>query len=169
MAASAVNCRTMSGVAVPCVAVICRTVTGSTARCAGATGYPGRSSWLRGLRGICSKQAVFQRCAIEAADDGIHLFRVWRFNESESLGLLRFGVADHLNRVRDQILGAEPSSDVVRSHPSGQIAQKDRKTHSGVIFDSIGGGLPPRRPSLKAIPYYHSQQQGQIKNLMQKK
>src|ERR1700722_1859817 len=98
----------MPGVTVSCVSVIgrtmvSRTVTRWTAGSAGSTGYPGRSSWFGGLSGICSKQPVLQRSAIEATDNGIHFFRIWRFNESESLGLLRFGVANHFNGVRDQI------------------------------------------------------------------
>lgn len=92
---------------------------------------------LRRLRRVGPEQAIFEGCSIETADDGTHLFRIGRFDKSEALRFLRFGVADHFNRVRDQVLGAKPALDIVRGHPSGQIAQKDGKTHSAVVFNSI--------------------------------
>src|SRR5262245_37263035 len=68
-------------------------------------GGPGLALGLRRLRRICAKQSIFERGAIEAADDRIHLFGVRRFDERESLRLLRFRIADHFNRVRDQAFG----------------------------------------------------------------
>lgn len=118
----------------------------------GGTGHPRRTLRLRRLRGIGPQQAIFQRCAIESADDRVHFVRVRRFDEREALGLLRFRIADHFNRVRDQVLGRKPAPDVVRSHPSGQIAQKDGETHSEIIFNSSCGGLLRGKSSMKAIP-----------------
>src|SRR5262249_54864607 len=69
---------------------------------------------LRRLRWIRTKQTIFERRTIEAADDRIHLFGVRRFDERESLRLLRFRIADHFNRVRDEAFGGEPAPDVVR-------------------------------------------------------
>ncbi len=109
---------------------------------AGATrGAASLPSWLGRLRGIGAQQPVFERRPIETADDGVHLFRIRCFDKCESLGFLRFGIADHFNGVRDQAFGCKPAPDIVRSHPNGQIAQKDRKTHSMVIFDSIRWGF----------------------------
>ena len=79
--------------------------------------------------------------SIEAADDRVHLFRVRRFDKREALGLLRFGIADYFNCVRDQVLGSEPALDIVRGYPSGQIAQEYGKTHSVIVFNSVGGGV----------------------------
>ncbi len=83
------------------------------------TGVPGAAFWrtrrtklalrLRRLRRIGAKQAILQRRTVEPADDRIHLLGIWRFDEREALGLLRFGVADHLNRVRDQVFGCQAS------------------------------------------------------------
>lgn len=60
---------------------------------------------LRRLRRIRAQQTIFERCTIEAADDGVHLLRIRRIDERESLGFLRFGIADHFNGVRDQVFG----------------------------------------------------------------
>jgi hypothetical protein len=92
-----------------------------------------------GLRRIGAEQAVFQGRAIKPADNRVHLLRVGSIDESEALGLLRFGIADHFNCVRNQIFGGEPSSDIVRGHPNGQVAQENGKTHSMVVFDSMRG------------------------------
>jgi hypothetical protein len=106
------------------------------------------------LRRIGAEQAVFQGRAIESADNRVHLLRVGGINEGEALGLLRFGVADHFNRVRNQIFGGEPSSDIVRGHPNRQIAQKNSKTHSMVVFDSMAGVL--LRRYFEALICYHT-------------
>jgi len=114
-----------------------RGATGPASLCRHRSLSPG----FRRLRGIGAKQTVLQGRTVETADNRIHLLRIRRVDEREALRLLRFRVADYLNSVRDQVFGGQPAPDIVRSHPSGQIAQKDRKTHSLVIFDSIGGGL----------------------------
>jgi hypothetical protein len=67
--------------------------------------------------------------------------RVRRVDKREAFRLLRFGIADDLNRVRDQVLGSQPAPDIVRRDPSGQVAQKDGETHSMIVFNSVGGGL----------------------------
>ena len=89
------------------------------------------SGWLRG---VSPEQAILQRSTIKASDDGVHLLRVGRFDERESLGFLRFRIADNFNCVRDQVLGCQPSLDVVRSDPGGQVAQKDGKTHPWLSY-----------------------------------
>ena len=95
---------------------------------------------LRRLCGIGSQQTVLERRPVEPADDGVHFFGVRRFDERETFGLLCFRIADNLDCIGNQIFGCQPAFDIVRGNPSGQIAQKDRKTHSAVVFDSIGGG-----------------------------
>ena len=57
------------------------------------------------LRRIGAEQAVFERSAVEAADDGVHFIDIRRFDKREALGLLRFRIANDLNCVRDQVLG----------------------------------------------------------------
>src|SRR5581483_1091149 len=101
----------------------------------------------RRLGGIRAQQAILQRGAVEPADDGVHLLRVGRFDKREALGLLRFGIADDLNCVRDQVFGCQPSLDIVRSDPGGQVAQKDGKTHSVIVSVSVRGGIA----SLKVV------------------
>ena len=115
---------------------------------AGKTGSPRSSrssrstrSGLRRLRRIRPQHAILQRSAVESSNDRAHLLRIRRVDKREALGLLRFGVANHFNRVRDQAFGCQPAPDIVRSHPGGQIAQKYGKTHSEIVFDSIRWGL----------------------------
>jgi hypothetical protein len=95
------------------------------------------------LRGIGPKQAILQRRAVKTADDGVHLLRIRRLDKREALGLLRFGIADHFNCVRDQVFGCQPSLDIVRGYPGGQIAQKHSEAHSAVVCISVRGGLLP--------------------------
>src|SRR5690348_15727213 len=91
------------------------------------------------LRRVGAKQPVLQGSAVKTADDGVHLLRVRRVNEREALRLLRFRIANHFNCVRNQVLGAKPALDIVRGHPSRQIAKKDGKTHSIDLFNSMFG------------------------------
>jgi hypothetical protein len=105
------------------------------------------------LRRIGAEQAVFQRRAVEPADNRVHLLCIGGVDKSEALGLLRFGIADHFYCVRNKIFGGEPSSDIVSGHPNRQIAQKNGKTHSMVVFDSMAGVLL-RRYS-EALICYH--------------
>jgi hypothetical protein len=93
------------------------------------------------LRGIGAEQAIFQGRPVETANDRVHFLGIWRIDKREALGLLRFGIADDLNCVRNEVFGAQPTPDIVRSNPSGQIAQEDGKAHSVIFFNSIGGGL----------------------------
>jgi hypothetical protein len=88
---------------------------------------------------IGAEQAILQRRAIETADNRVHLFRVGGIDESEALGFLRFRIADHFNRVRNQIFGGEPALNIVRGHPNRQVAQENGETHSLVVFDSMEG------------------------------
>ena len=88
--------------------VCCRCMAG-TAPIAGAGSWrTHRTSpsfaWSLGpgrLRRVGAEQAVFQRRAIEPADNRVHLLRVGGIDESEALGLLCFGIADHFDRVRN--------------------------------------------------------------------
>ena len=93
------------------------------------------------LRGICPQQSILKRSPIETADDGIHLLRVRRLDKREAFRLLRLGIADHFNCVRDQVFGLQPSLDVVRGYPNWQVAQENGKAHSRIVFNSIGGGV----------------------------
>jgi len=51
---------------------------------------------LSGLCRVGPQQPVFQRGAIEAANDGLHLVVGRRFDKCEALGFLGFVVSDHL-------------------------------------------------------------------------
>ena len=57
------------------------------------------------LSGIRAQKPLLQGSAVKAPDDRIHFIGVWRLDKREALGLLRFRVADHFNRVRDQVFG----------------------------------------------------------------
>lgn len=96
---------------------------------------------LGGLGGIGTQQAILKGRPVEAANDRVHFLGIRSVNKREALGLLRFGIADYFNCVRDQVLGTEPALDIVRGYPSGQIAQEYGKTHSVIVFNSVGGGL----------------------------
>src|ERR1700685_353560 len=58
---------------------------------------------------ICPEEAIFERRAIEAAGDGVHLFRVGGIDECEALRLLCFGVANYFDCVRNQGFGTQPA------------------------------------------------------------
>jgi hypothetical protein len=105
---------------------------------------------------ICPEKTVFEWCAIEAADDSVHLFRVGGVDKREALRFLCFGVADHFDRVGNQGFGAEPALDIVSCDPDGQISKKDRKTHSGVIFDSMGRGFASKEIHRSTLMLPHS-------------
>ena len=109
---------------------------------------PRRAFRLWRLRGIRAEQTVLKRRPIETADNGVHFLGIRRFYKRESLGLLCFRIADYLDRISNQVFGCQPAPNIVRGYPNGQIAQKDRKTHSVVVFDSIGGGVARGRWSL---------------------
>ena len=79
---------------------------------------------------IGAEQAIFERSAIKAADDQIHLFRIGCVDERETLRFLRFGVADHFDVVENQVLCVQPGFDIVLRDPNRQIAEEDGKTHS---------------------------------------
>ena len=96
---------------------------------------------LGGLCGIGAQQAILQGSPVEAPNDRIHFLGIRCIDKREALGLLRFGIADYFNCVRDQVLGSEPALDIVRGYPSGQIAQEYGKTHSVIVFNSVGGGV----------------------------
>ena len=85
---------------------------------------------LRGLSGICAEQAIFQGCAVEAADNRGHFVSGRRVDEGEALGFLRFVVSDHFYAIGYQIFSGKPLLDVVGSDPRGEIAKKNGKAHS---------------------------------------
>ncbi len=93
----------------------------------------------RRLGGVGSQQTAFERRSIEPADDGLHLFLVRRFDESEALGFLRLGVADYLDRIGNHCLGVEPRLDVIGCHPDRQVAQKNGKSHARVFITPLVG------------------------------
>ena len=82
------------------------------------------------LCGIGAQQPVFQRGAVEAADDGRHFVGSGCFDKCESLGFLRFVIADYFNGIGHEIFGGQPLLDVIGSDPRGQIAKKNGKAHS---------------------------------------
>jgi hypothetical protein len=82
------------------------------------------------LRRIGSQHTVFERSAIEAADDRLHLFIGWRFDKCEALGFLCLVVSNHLDGISYEIFGCEPLLDVIGGDPGGEIAKKNGKTHS---------------------------------------
>src|SRR5581483_7908927 len=83
-------------------------------RCGGCS-RAARVLTLGGLGWVSAQEPVFERCAIEPADDGLHFVAGWRFDESEALGFLRFVVADHFDGVGDEIFGGQPLFDIVGS------------------------------------------------------
>ena len=85
---------------------------GTTAGCGPRASLP-----FGGCAALARKQPVFQRGAIEAANDGLHLVVGGRFDKCEALGFLGFVVADHLDGVGHQIFGGQPLPDVTPSIP----------------------------------------------------
>src|SRR5579862_7096228 len=83
----------------------------STARWSGWSTHMRRPSagglalGLGWLRGIGAQKTILKGRPVKAANNRVHLLGVRRVNKREALGLLRFGIADNLNCVRDQVLG----------------------------------------------------------------
>ena len=77
------------------------------------------SNTFRWLRGVGSKDFIFERGSVKSANDGLHLVRCWRLDKRESFRFLRLVVPDHLNRIRDKVFSCEPLFNVVRSDPYG--------------------------------------------------
>src|SRR6185312_4863218 len=77
------------------------------------------------------------------------------FNERESLGFLRFGVTNYLDRVSDQVVGGKPRLDIVGRHPDREISEEYRETHSLQLSTPYWGrffeAMPRRRFSNEAI------------------
>jgi hypothetical protein len=107
----------------------------------GGWGSCGRSSglsWSR-LNGLISgsgrlsligaKQAVFERSAIEPADDGIHFFRVRGIDESEALRFLGLRIPNHLDIIVHEVLCVEPRLDVVFGDPDREVSEENSKAH----------------------------------------
>lgn len=68
---------------------------------------------------IRPQQLVFERGPVEPADNGLHLVRCRCLDKSEALRFLRFMIADHFNRIRNEVVCAEPSLNVVGGDPCG--------------------------------------------------
>src|ERR1700729_3081190 len=83
------------------------------------------------LRLIGPQQPIFQRRAIKAADDGVHLFRVRSIDKRESLGFLRLGVANHFYVVVYKVFCVQPGLDIVLGDPDRQISEENCEAHSG--------------------------------------
>jgi len=94
---------------------------------------------LRRLRRIGSEEPVFQRCAVEAANDRGHLVGGGCFDKSEAFGFLGFVVSDHLDGVGDEVFGGEPLLDVIGGDPRREIAKENGKTHSVDFFTPLFG------------------------------
>ena len=91
-------------------------------RCSGRAAVAGPASLRRALRwlgGIGSKDFIFKRCPIKAANNRLHFVRSWRLDKRESLGFLRFVVPDNLNRIRYKIFRGEPLFNIVGGDPNG--------------------------------------------------
>jgi len=88
---------------------------------------------------IGAQQAVFQRRAIKAADDQVHLFRVGCVDECESLGLLRLGIADYFDIVVYEVFCVKPGLDVVLRNPDRQVSEEYCEAHSRSIVNSVVG------------------------------
>ena len=90
--------------------------------CGGAihlTSRPSRPRPFRSwrLRLIRPQQPIFERRAVKAANNRLHLVRRRRFYKSEAFRLLRFVVAYHFDRICDKIFRRQPSLDIVGGDP----------------------------------------------------
>jgi len=66
---------------------------------------------------IGSEQPVFQWRAVETTNDQVHLFRIGGIDERESLGFLRFGIANYFDVVVNKVFCGQPGLDIVFGHP----------------------------------------------------
>jgi len=104
-----------------------------------ANGSGGDALGLRRLSLVRPEKPVFQWCAIESADDEIHLFRVRRVDEREALGLLGLRVANHFDIVEDKVFCIEPRLDIVFGNPNRQISKEYGEGHSKVSLTPLSG------------------------------
>lgn len=79
-----------------------RPVRRTSGRLSSRAGF-GRLSLIGPEQPSSSAGCVFERGAVETADDRIHLFRIGRVDKGEPLGLLRLGIANYLYVVEDQV------------------------------------------------------------------
>ena len=94
-----------SGTAAPIGALCAALLRTRCAACGGGLmGRPARRIFALGrLRGIRAQEAIFERGAIEAANDGLHLVAGGRLDECEALRFLGFVVSDHFDGIGDKI------------------------------------------------------------------
>ena len=122
-----------------------------------------RSTSLRGphctfsrLSGVGTKYLVLQRSAIKAANNRRHLVRRGGFHKCEALGLLRLVIANHLDRIRDEIVCGQPLFNVVGSYPDREVAQKYGKAHSVWCLTPLdflrGRGKRGRKNRISCLP-----------------
>ena len=76
-------------------------------------------SALGGLRGVGPKNLIFERRAVETANNRLHFVRRGSLDKRESFGFLRLVVPNNLNRIRDKVFRREPLFNIVRSYPYG--------------------------------------------------
>jgi len=60
----------------------------------------------------------------------LHLIWRGRFDKGETLGLLRFVVADHFNGIRYEVFRGQPLFNVIGRDPRREITKKYGKAHS---------------------------------------
>lgn len=122
-----------------------------------------RSTSLRGphctfsrLSGVGTKYLVLQRSAIKATNNRRHLVRRGGFHKCEALGLLRLVIANHLDRIRDEIVCGQPLLNVVGSYPDREVAQKYGKAHSVWCLTPLdflrGRGKRGRKNRISCLP-----------------
>ena len=102
---------------------------------------------LRGLGGVGAQKPVFERGAVKAADDRLHLIGSRRFDKCETLRFLRFVIADYLDGIGHQIFGGEPLLNVIGGYPRREIAKKNSKTHSVDYLTPLVGLVLQRKDS----------------------
>lgn len=85
---------------------------------------------LRGLSRVGSQKTVFERRAVKAADNGLHLIGRRCVDECEPFGLLRLVVANDFYGIGYKVFRCQPLLNVVSSDPRGEIAKKYGKAHS---------------------------------------
>ncbi len=97
---------------------------------------------------VGSQEAVFQRCPVEPANNGLHFVGRGRFHEGEALGFLSFVVSDHFNGIGYEIFRGQPLLDVIGGDPSRKVAKKYGEAHSVdyltplVGFAALQGRIP---------------------------
>jgi hypothetical protein len=77
---------------------------------------------------------------------------------------LGFVVADHLDGIGDEVFGGEPLFDVIGGDPSGQVAKKNGKAHSGWFFNSVVGFADFKRKGSDPVQFDDIKRQTRLAN-----